>query len=51
MNPYENNFRLVDIDNIPRDGNQEMWFEGQHLMIHFNSVGRVIIEEIIKNKA
>lgn len=51
MNPYENNFRLVDIDDIPRDGNQEMWFEGQHLMIHFNSVGRVIIEEIIKNKA
>lgn len=35
MNPYENNFRLVDIDNIPY-GSNELWFEGQHLMVRFD---------------
>lgn len=34
MNPDENNFRLVDIGDIPVSGNNELWFEGQHLMIH-----------------
>lgn len=45
MNPRKNEFRLVSIKNIPTDddyGSNELWFEGQYLMIQ-EDIARHII--------
>ena len=45
MNPAKNEFRLVSIKNIPiADGNSsnELWFEGQYLMIRENIARHII---------
>ena len=33
LNPESNNFKLITVNEVPKNNQHELWFEGQHLMI------------------
>ena len=44
LNPEKNNFKLVTINEVPKNNQHELWFEGQHLMIRED-----VVNEIFEN--
>ena len=41
MLPQKNKFKLISIDEIPKS-DKELWFEGQHLMIRFDILRKIL---------